>query len=304
MRRTVTRTGSDVSPRRPAHDERALATVTAFNRDRRTPIGVVRDVSVVIPAYNEQHRLGPTLDRICTYLDGRRLTWELVVVDDGSTDRTVDVVMRARERDARIRLVRCPRNHGKGYAVREGVRAAVGERILICDADLSAPIEELERLWEMSPGAVGAIGSRSDPTRIEVHQSHLRETLGRFGNRVIRTVAQLDVADTQCGFKLFEGSTARALFALATVHRWGYDVEILHLCAKFGWRVDEVPVRWAHQPGSKIRATAYLSSLIDVASVRIRHRGVTRPDVRRTAPAKDRSVFDRLSGERARPEVA
>jgi dolichyl-phosphate beta-glucosyltransferase len=281
-----------------------LATVTAFRLERRTPIGLLKDVSVVIPAYNEQHRLGPTLDRVRTYLDGRRLSWEVVVVDDGSTDRTADVALLARAGEPRIRLVRCPRNHGKGYAVREGVRAAVGERILICDADLSAPIEELERLWEMTPGAVAAIGSRSDPNRIEVHQSHLRELLGRLGNRIIRKVAQLDVADTQCGFKLFEGAAARALFALATVDRWGYDVEILHLCARFGWRVDEVPVRWAHMPGSKIRATAYLSSLMDVAALRLRHRGVARPDVWRCVSGHDKSVFDRLSGDLARPEVA
>jgi dolichyl-phosphate beta-glucosyltransferase len=280
-----------------------LATVTAFHPALRT-LGAVTDVSVVIPAYNEEHRLGPTLDRVCTYLDGRRLTWEIVVVDDGSIDGTVDLVRAARAGEPRIRLVRCPRNRGKGYAVREGVRAAVGDRILICDADMSAPIEELERLWAMSPGAVGAIGSRSDPNRITVHQSRARELLGRAGNWVIRRLARLDVADTQCGFKLFEGSAARELFARATIDRWSFDVEILHLCARFGWRVDEVPVRWAHMPGSKIRATAYIGSLMEVVTLRLRHRGVARPDVRRSPPPKDLTVFDRLSSDRTAAEVA
>jgi dolichyl-phosphate beta-glucosyltransferase len=281
-----------------------LATISAFHPEPRTPAGVVIDVSVVIPAYNEQNRIGPTLDHIRRYLHGRRLTWEVVVVDDGSADHTVDVVRTAMAVERRIRLVRSPRNRGKGYAVREGVRATVGERILICDADLSAPIEELERLWTMSSGAVAAIGSRSDPSRIVVHQSRLREVLGRLGNRLIRRVARLDVADTQCGFKLFEGYAARALFALATVDRWAFDVEILHLCSRFGWRVDEIPVRWAHVPGSKIRAFAYLSSLFEVASLRVRHRGVSRPDIRRGGTAKDLSVFDRMSVDRRTPEVA
>jgi glycosyltransferase involved in cell wall biosynthesis len=304
MRRTVTRTGSDVSPRRPAHNETALATITAFHLAPRTPAGVVIDVSVVIPAYNEQNRIGPTLEQIRAYLHGRQLTWEVVVVDDGSADRTVDVVRTAMSAERRIRLLRSPRNRGKGYAVREGVRATVGDRILVCDADLSAPIEELERLWTMSSGAVAAIGSRSDPSRIEVHQNRVREVLGRLGNRLIRRFADLDVADTQCGFKLFEGYAARALFALATVDRWAFDVEILHLCSRFGWRVDEVPVRWAHVHGSKIRPFAYLTSLLEVASLRMRHRGVCRPDIRRGAAAKDLSVFDRLAVDRRRAEVA
>jgi dolichyl-phosphate beta-glucosyltransferase len=267
------------------------------------------DLSVVIPAYNEQGRLGPTLDRVRDYLSGRRLTWELVVVDDGSIDRTAEIVLWAAAADPRIRLVRYPRNRGKGYAVREGVRAAVGDRVLICDADLAAPIEELERLWTMSPGAIGAIGSRSDPTFITAHQNRVREALGRLGNRVIRRVAKLEAADTQCGFKLFEGSAARALFSLARVDRWAFDVEILHLCARFGWRVDEVPVRWAHVAGSKIRPTAYLQSLVEVATLRMRHRKVTRPDVGRGVVASDLSAFDRLGAERlgterATPEAA
>lgn len=303
MRRTATRTGANVSPRRPADDATTLATVTRFNPQPRTPAGRVVDLSVVIPAYNEQARLGPTLDRVHEYLSGRRLTWELIVVDDGSADHTADLVRAAAADEPRIKLVRYPHNRGKGFAVREGVRAAVGERILICDADLSAPIEELERLWTMSPGAIGAIGSRSDPTRIGVHQRRVRELLGKLGNRVIRTVARLEVADSQCGFKLFEGSSARALFALATVDRWAFDVEILHLCARFGWRVDEVPVRWSHVHGSKLRPSAYLQSLGEVARLRLRHRRVTRPNVRRSPVPSDLSVLDRLT-DRATPEVA
>jgi dolichyl-phosphate beta-glucosyltransferase len=117
-------------------------------------------------------------------------------------------------------------------------------------------------------------------------------------------VAKLEVADTQCGFKLFEGSAARALFSLARVDRWAFDVEILHLCARFGWRVDEVPVRWAHVPGSKIRPSAYVQSLFEVATLRMRHRKVARPDIGRSVLASDLSLFDRMGAERATPEAA
>jgi dolichyl-phosphate beta-glucosyltransferase len=302
MRSASARTGADVSPRRPA--DHAVATVTPLRAQPGPTPPPVTDLSVIVPAYNEQDRLGPTLARICGYFAARHIAWEVIVVDDGSRDATADLVRAAAAAEPRIRLVSLVRNHGKGFAVREGVRACAGDRILICDADLSTPIEELERLWTLSPGAVGAIGSRSDPARIGVHQHRLRELLGRLGNLAIRRMAKLDVADSQCGFKLFEGFAARELFARAAVDRWSFDVEILHLCARLGWRVDEVPVAWSHVPGSKIRASAYLPALIAVATLRLRHRRVSRSDPRRPVAVTDLTVLDRLVADRAAAEVA
>jgi glycosyltransferase involved in cell wall biosynthesis len=174
----------------------------------------------------------------------------------------------------RIRLIESSANHGKGHAVRMGVLASRGVRVLICDADLATPIEELEPLAKaLVEGNVVAIGSRAGPgSRIEVSQGRLREFMGRLGNRLIRIVAVPGIADTQCGFKLFDGAVARVVFAHARLDGWGFDVEILHLCGRCGWPIAEIPVRWAHQPESKVRPLDYLRVLKEVLYVRVIHR--------------------------------
>ena len=232
------------------------------------------DLSVVVPAYNESARLQPTLVTVRDYLSHADLSWELIVVDDGSTDDTPDIVKRAGDLSDRIRLLQLPQNRGKGCAVRSGVLDSQGRLVLLTDADLSTPIDELERLRAALPGRVAAIGSRAlARSRIEVHQGHVREALGRLGNTFIRLLAVPHVVDTQCGFKLFDGARARRLFSLAHVDGWAFDVEILHLCHRFGWPVVEVPVRWAHADGSTIRPGAYAQVLRDVLGIRWRYRG-------------------------------
>ncbi|MFF9898952.1 dolichyl-phosphate beta-glucosyltransferase [Streptomyces longispororuber] len=232
------------------------------------------DLSVVIPAYNEEHRLGPTLEAVRAYLDapGGPPAWELIVVDDGSTDRTADIAAEAAAADPRVQLVRGGANRGKGHALRQGVLASYGRRVLVTDADLAAPIEELEALEKaLAEGHAAAVGSRARPgATIGVHQHRLRELLGRGGNFLIRTVAVPGIRDTQCGFKLFDGDRARAAFAASRLRGWGIDVEILHHFRSQGWPVAEVPVRWSHQEGSKVRPADYARVLAELTALRAR----------------------------------
>jgi dolichyl-phosphate beta-glucosyltransferase len=231
-------------------------------------------LSVVVPAYNEERRLGPSLKAICRYLGEDDQPWELIIVNDGSTDRSHEVMVAAAAVEPRIRVIESATNRGKGHAVRLGVLASLGQQVLICDADLATPIEEVEPLRKaLSEGNLVAIGSRAGPTsKIEVSQGRLRETMGRFGNRLIRVIAVPEIADTQCGFKLFDGESARAAFAHARLNGWGFDFEILHLCGRFGWPIVEIPVRWAHQPGSKVRPLDYLRVFKELLYVRLIHR--------------------------------
>ncbi|MFE2745437.1 glycosyltransferase [Streptomyces scopuliridis] len=232
------------------------------------------DLSVVIPAYNEERRLRPTLDAIRAHLredPDRWGTWELIVVDDGSTDGTAAVAAEAAAGEPRVRVVTGGGNHGKGHALRQGVLASAGRRVLLTDADLATPIDELDRLDKQltADGGGAAIGSRAHPdARIEVRQLALREWLGRLGNRLIRLVAVDGIADTQCGFKLFDGERARAAFAGSRLDGWGIDVEILRFFRRSGWPVTEVPVRWAHQPGSKVRPLDYGRVLLELVRLR------------------------------------
>ncbi|WP_433441989.1 dolichyl-phosphate beta-glucosyltransferase [Nonomuraea sp. CA-141351] len=224
------------------------------------------DLSVVIPAYNEEARLGATLASVCTHLSTTPLSWELIVVDDGSADGTLAVAAAAAGAEPRMRVIRWPANRGKGHAVRRGVLVSRGRQVLFTDADLATPIEEFGRLRAaLSQGADAAIGSRARPgSRILVRQHPVRHLLGTLGNRLIRAMALPGVADTQCGFKLFDGDKARVVFGRARLDGWAFDVEILRAFARRGWPVREVPVRWSHRPGSKLRAHHYLLTLGDL----------------------------------------
>lgn len=243
--------------------------------ERATPAvdSVVVDLSVVVPAYNEEQRLGPTLDAITTYLrdnEGRFGDWEIVVADDGSDDGTREVV--TSRADPRVQLVTSTRNRGKGNALRLGVAASRGRRVLVTDADLAAPIEELEKLdKELGEGHTAAIGSRAAPgAMIESHQHPIRELLGRAGNFLIRKAAVPGIRDTQCGFKLFEGDRAREAFAASRINGWGIDVEVLQHFRRADWEVAEVPVRWSHQTGSKVRPLDYARVLTELGRLRAR----------------------------------
>jgi glycosyltransferase involved in cell wall biosynthesis len=209
-------------------------------------------LSIVIPAYNEARRIESSLGAIRGYVRSKNFSVEAIVVDDGSTDNTVEVISRQPE----VRVLRNDRNRGKGFSVRYGVLEARGELILFTDADLSAPIEEADKLLAAleSSGADAAVGSRAlERELIGIHQSWLREWGGRFFNLLVRLFTGLRIHDTQCGFKLFRRGTTRRAFELQRVERFGFDPEVLFLIRRLGGKVVEVPVRWNDNPASKVR---------------------------------------------------
>ncbi len=231
-------------------------------------------LSIVIPAYNEQQRLPATLDRILAYAQASPVpVAEILVVDDGSRDETAALV---EVRGGLIRLVRNPGNRGKGYAVRNGALSAAGDWILSTDADLSAPIEELEKLIAAArkENAVVAIGSRAlDRKLVKVHQSAMREASGRAFNLVMRLVTGLPFRDTQCGFKLFRKDAAKEIFSRQLEDGFSFDVEDLVIARTLGLRSVEVPVEWSNVEGTKVSLTQGMKSFADLVRIRGRAMG-------------------------------
>ncbi|HKP51381.1 MAG TPA: dolichyl-phosphate beta-glucosyltransferase [Chloroflexia bacterium] len=222
-------------------------------------------LSVVIPAYNEAARLPTTLQKVMSYLVGCDYSYEVLVVDDGSEDRTADIVDETAQElgDPNLQVVRNP-HRGKGYAVRTGILQARGSFILYSDADLSAPIEEVEKLLPYLNGKYQiAIGSREGKGAVRYDEPHYRHLMGRVFNTLVRVVALPQFNDTQCGFKAFRREAAHNLFR--SLHLYGdksgdvkgamvtgFDVEVLYLALKWGYRVKEVPIRWYYSKGANV----------------------------------------------------
>jgi glycosyltransferase involved in cell wall biosynthesis len=216
------------------------------------------ELSIVIPAYNEENRLGRALARIREYFADRAMPpggIEIIVVDDGSTDGTGRVAQDWTREMPSLRVVSNRTNHGKGYSVRQGMLEARGRIALFTDADLSTPIEESEKLLAaIQAGHDLAIGSRAlDRSLIAVHQSRFREVAGMIFNGFVRLVTGLPIHDTQCGFKAFVRERCRIVFEQQRIGWFGFDPEILFLARRHGLRIAEVPVRWAHDPATKVR---------------------------------------------------
>lgn len=210
--------------------------------------------SIVIPAFNEQARIGATLERVMECVEARRWAAEVLVVNDGSRDETAAIVSEMAARFPRLRLIENYGNRGKGYSVRNGILQARGAIVMFTDADLSAPIEEAERLFAaIAEGADVAIGSRwLDRSRQTLQQPIYRRFFGRCFNWLTRLVMNLPLADTQCGFKAFRRDAARMIFIRQRIERWGFDPEILYIALRLGLRVKEVAVTWGHDDRSRI----------------------------------------------------
>ncbi len=225
-------------------------------------------LSVIVPAFNEAGRIRASLERMDAYLSEQPFTSEILVVDDGSSDGTSAVVTEINL--ARVEVLSYDTNRGKGYAVRYGMIRSRGELALFSDADLATPIEELETLTAaIRAGADIAIGSRDIAgSKLERRQSPIREFGGKMFNRLVQLLAVKGIHDTQCGFKLFTHEAAHAVFRLCTIDNFSFDVEALYIARKLGYSIAEVPVRWRHQEGSKVRlwrdAPRMLRTLIQI----------------------------------------
>lgn len=207
---------------------------------------------MVIPAYNEEPRLLRSLERVREYLSDQSYDWRVVVVSDGSTDSTPQIVSEFAAKDTRFCLEGYTPNRGKGYAVRLGMMKLDAEWLLLCDADLAAPIEEVEKLF--AANAPVAIGSRPlRESNLEIRQPWWREMAGRAFNAAVQMLSIRGIKDTQCGFKLFRKDAAKAVFSRCTFDGFSYDFEALMLARALGYDIAEVPIRWAHQEGSKVR---------------------------------------------------
>ena len=230
----------------------------------------VPDLSIIIPSYNEELRLPATLTQIAAYIRSSSRTVEVIVVDDSSRDKTLDVAEQFKSQIPSIRAVSNGENRGKGYSVRHGMQEARGEIVLFTDADLSAPIEEVEKLLPSMKDHDVAIGSRAvDRSLISVHESPFREFAGIIFNKIVRLILWLPFVDTQCGFKAFRREKCKILFEQQTIERFGFDPELLYLARHHGLHSIEIPVRWGHSPATKVSMMRdSIQMFVDVFAIR------------------------------------
>lgn len=228
------------------------------------------ELSIIVPAYNEEKRLPATLNRILEYIHSSGRETEVLVVDDGSTDRTSAVAESFREKLPSLRVISNGLNRGKGYSVRNGMLHASGRLALFTDADLSAPIEEADKLLAALQSSDVAIGSRAlDRSLISVHESRFREFAGIIFNKIVRIILRLPFVDTQCGFKAFLRERCAILFEQQRIERFGFDPELLYLARHHGLRAVEIPVRWAHSPATKVNMLRdSIQMFLDVFTIR------------------------------------
>src|SRR6267378_3401943 len=227
-------------------------------------------LSIIVPSFNEELRLPPSLELIASYVKSSGRRTEVLVVDDGSSDRTAEVAAEFADRIANLRVVKNGENRGKGYSVRHGMQEAKGEFVLFTDADLSAPIEEADKLIDALKQYDVAIGSRAmDRSLISVHESLFREFAGIIFNKIVRSILWLPFVDTQCGFKAFRRERCGIIFEQQTIERFGFDPELLFLARRHGLRAVEIPVRWGHSPATKVSMLHdSVQMFIDVFTIR------------------------------------
>ncbi len=221
-------------------------------------------ISIVIPVYNEEKRIGKTLERCLEYLKSKKYNFEIIVVNDGSTDNTEEVVRKFKN----IKIISYKPNHGKGYAVKKGMLSAKMDYVLFSDADLSTPIEELEKLMKYKRYYDIIIASRT-LKESKAKSLKSRKFLGRIFSFLVKLLALREVSDTQCGFKLFKKEAARKIFKKQTINGWSFDVEILFIAKKVGYKIKEVGVKWKHFDHQEVTpARQSLKMLIEVLKIR------------------------------------
>lgn len=245
--------------------------------DSGTSGGAAMSISIVIPAFNEANRLMGSLDRIAAFMDAQHPEYEIVVVDDGSADATAALVRERTAGHPKLRLEGYAGNRGKGYAIRYGVQRAHGDAILFSDADLSTPIDELDKLLPLlRTGADIVIGTRAHPeSDVRVRQPFYRDRAGKLFNALVRLLLLPALNDTQCGFKIFRRETVLPIVRELYVDRFAFDVEILYLAAQRGLRIAEVPVIWINSPDSRVRFTQGLAAFAELVRIRRRHRATS-----------------------------
>jgi dolichyl-phosphate beta-glucosyltransferase len=236
-------------------------------------------ISLVIPAYNEERRLPNTLPQVLDFFQQQGLPWEVIVADDGSTDRTAEIVAAYGQTQAGLRLLRLPHG-GKGHAVRHGMLAAQGELCFLSDVDLSVPIGDLVRFLPALERAEVAIASREAPGAVRYEEPAYRHLIGRVYNALVRLLLLPGIQDSQCGFKGFRREVVETLFSRQGMGGWGFDVELLYLARQHGYRIVEVPVHWTYGQNSRLNPLRDSWRMgRDLLRVRWRAwRGMYRPD--------------------------
>jgi len=228
-------------------------------------------LSVIIPAYNEENRLFHTLKEIDSYLRGQSYAYEIIVVNDGSKDKTCQVVEELKAEIANLRLIDNKENRGKGWVVRQGMLEAFGRYRLFVDADNSTSIDQIEKMWPFfKQDYQVVIGSRNiEGSIVNPAQPLLRRSIGKAGNLVIQTVGGLfGIQDSQCGFKCFSKEAATNVFSKAMINRWGFDVEVLAIARKLGYRIKEIPVIWKNDLRSTVNSFGIIRTLFEVFQIR------------------------------------
>lgn len=229
-------------------------------------------LSVVIPVYNEEKRIGKTLDKIILYLNSRNYSYEIMVVNDGSTDRTSNVVKKFTDRYKYVHFIESGMNQGKGFSVRKGMLTSSGQYVLFSDADLSTPIEEVEKLIEwFGTGYDIVIGSRGlRNSDIQIHQPWYRESMGKIFNILVRLITVRGIKDTQCGFKCIRKEVIPNIFNKQTITHFSFDVELLWIALRQGYRIKEVPVRWLNDAQSRVNPVLdSMRMFLDLIKIRI-----------------------------------
>ena len=228
-------------------------------------------LSLIIPAFNEENRLPPTLEKANRYFESKSFSHEIIIVDDGSSDRTAEVCRNSLGKNENFYVIELTINRGKGFAVKTGIEQAQGKYILFADADNSTPIDEFDKfLPYLSPGRI-AIGSRFlQAEMVERKQPWYRIAISRIANLFIRWLVVKKIRDTQCGFKVFHNIDAKLLAQLQRIHRFGFDIEYLALAQQFGFEIVEIPVRWINSSDSRIRPIRdTLRTCVDLIRVKI-----------------------------------